>query len=137
MVEFQVLTRPVALYNEVKLKNPDSKFPGRQVVRTWRSHCRGLGFSPWSGNQDPASHKARPKKKQPAPPNPIRLQIFFQLRIFLSLSYINVMKLSIRQRTVEVCKKAALLLWAVHITLLMKMAIVKLSEVILILRSFI
>ena len=38
-------------------------FPGSPVVRTWRFHCHGPWFSPWSGNQDPASHTVWPKQQ--------------------------------------------------------------------------
>ena len=33
------------------------EFPGGPVVRTLRFHCQRHGFNPWSGNQDPTSHK--------------------------------------------------------------------------------
>ena len=38
--------------------------PGSPVVRTWPFHCCGPGFNPWSGNKDPASREAQPKKKE-------------------------------------------------------------------------
>ena len=34
------------------------------MVRTPRFHCRGHGFNPWSGNQDPASREVWPKGKK-------------------------------------------------------------------------
>ena len=40
------------------------EFPSGSVVRTRGFHCRGPGFNPWSGNQDPASCVARPKEKK-------------------------------------------------------------------------
>ena len=39
------------------------KFRGSPVVRTQCFHCCGLGFNPWSGNQDSASHVSWPKYK--------------------------------------------------------------------------
>ena len=44
------------------------KFPGGPVVRTRHSHCRGPGFDPWSGNQDPKglAAKKNPKTKKTA-----------------------------------------------------------------------
>ena len=41
-----------------KLKDCAWEFPGGPVVRTPCFHCRGHGFDPWSGNQDPASRGA-------------------------------------------------------------------------------
>ena len=35
-------------------------FAGTPVVRTHHCHCCGPGLSPWSGNEDPASHAAQP-----------------------------------------------------------------------------
>ena len=32
------------------------------MVRTRRFHCYGLRFNPWSGNEDPISHKLQPRK---------------------------------------------------------------------------
>ena len=32
------------------------------MLRTLRSHCRGHGFNPWSGNQDPTYHVAQPRE---------------------------------------------------------------------------
>ena len=46
-------------------KSPSWEFPGGPVVRTPPSHCRGPRFNPWSGNWDPTSHEAWPKKKHP------------------------------------------------------------------------
>ena len=51
----------------LELKNKISKIknwgiPGDPAVRTLRFHCREAGFSPWSGNKDPASHAVRPRK---------------------------------------------------------------------------
>ena len=39
-------------------------FPGSLEVRTPCCHCRGSGFNPWSGNEDPTSHMAWPKKSR-------------------------------------------------------------------------
>ena len=36
-------------------------FPGSPVVKTLSFHCRGHGFDPWSGNQDPTSCVVKPK----------------------------------------------------------------------------
>lgn len=53
------------------------------------------------------------------------------MRIFLGLSHINVTELRVTDKEQQKSvRTAALPLWAVCITLLMKMAIVKLSEVI-------
>ena len=46
------------------VKKPPQDFPGSPVVRTQHFHCRGPGFNPWSGNWDPASLAAWPKKKK-------------------------------------------------------------------------
>ena len=35
-------------------------FPGGPVAGTQHYHCYGPGLSPWSGNEDPASHMAQP-----------------------------------------------------------------------------
>ena len=40
------------------------EFPGCPVVRTLYFHCQGRRFNPWSGNKDPASCLARPKKNK-------------------------------------------------------------------------
>ena len=32
------------------------------MVRTLHFHCRGHGFDPWSGNEDPACHTAKKQK---------------------------------------------------------------------------
>ena len=37
---------------------------GSLVVRTLHFYCRGRGFDPWSGNEDPASQEAEPKKEK-------------------------------------------------------------------------
>ena len=42
---------------------PHGKFTGCPVVKTQGFHCCGLGFDPWSGNEDPASRAMQPKKK--------------------------------------------------------------------------
>ena len=39
------------------------KFLGSPVVRTQCFHYCGFGFTPWSGNQDSASHVSWPKYK--------------------------------------------------------------------------
>ena len=39
-------------------------FPGGPVVKTPCSQCRGHGFDPWSGNEDPTCHTAWPKKRK-------------------------------------------------------------------------
>ena len=33
------------------------------MVKTLHFHCRGQGFDPWSGNEDPACHAVGQKKK--------------------------------------------------------------------------
>ena len=38
-------------------------FPGGPVVRTLCLQCRGCGFDPRSGNQDPTCFMVRPKNK--------------------------------------------------------------------------
>ena len=40
-------------------------FPYGPLVRTQSFHYCGLGFNPWSGNEDPTSYMARPEKKVP------------------------------------------------------------------------
>ena len=39
-------------------------FHGVAVVKTVHFHCRGHGFYPWSGNQDPTCFAAWPNKTQ-------------------------------------------------------------------------
>ena len=39
-------------------------FPGGPVVKTPHFHCRGHGFNPWQGSQDPACFVAKKKKKK-------------------------------------------------------------------------
>ena len=39
-------------------------FPGCAVVRTLCIHCRGHGFKPWSGNEDPTCPVLWQKKKK-------------------------------------------------------------------------
>ena len=39
-------------------------FPGGPVVRTPCFHCRGHGFHPWSGSEDPTCQLAWPKKEK-------------------------------------------------------------------------
>ena len=34
------------------------------MVKTLHVQCRGCGFDPWSGNQDPTCRVARPKKQK-------------------------------------------------------------------------
>ena len=36
-------------------------FPGGPVVKIPCFQCRGLGFNPWPGNEDPTCHVVRPK----------------------------------------------------------------------------
>ena len=38
--------------------------PRGPVVKTPPFHCRGHGFDPWPGNQDPTCHTAWQKKKK-------------------------------------------------------------------------
>ena len=46
------------------VKKSGWEFPGGPVVRTPCFHCRGPGFDPWSGNEDPTSCAAGQKKKK-------------------------------------------------------------------------
>ena len=39
-------------------------FPGGPVIKTPHFHCRGPGFHPWSGNQNPTYHMAQQRKKK-------------------------------------------------------------------------
>jgi len=43
------------------------EFPGGPEVRTQHFHCRGPGFSPWSGSLNPTSHTVQPKAKYQNP----------------------------------------------------------------------
>ena len=52
------------LYNKSQSQVILWEFPGGLVVGILGSHCRGPGFNPWSGNRDPASCVARPKRKK-------------------------------------------------------------------------
>ena len=38
-------------------------FPDGPVAKTPHFYCRGHGFNPWLGNQDPACHMVWPPKK--------------------------------------------------------------------------
>ena len=40
-------------------------FPGGPVVKTLRFHCRGRGFDPWLGNQDPTCCMVWQEKEKP------------------------------------------------------------------------
>ena len=42
-------------------------FPGGPVVKTLCCHCRGCGFDPCSGNQDPTCHVAQNKNHHSLP----------------------------------------------------------------------
>ena len=44
-------------------------FPWQSSVKTLSCQCRGPGFDPWLGNQDPACHLAGPKKPKHLPIN--------------------------------------------------------------------
>lgn len=46
-----------------KNKTDFREFLGGPVTGTWRFHCLGPGFDPWSGTGDPAGFAQRPKKK--------------------------------------------------------------------------
>ena len=39
-------------------------FPGGSVDKTPHIHCRGHGFDPWLGNEDPARHTVQSKNKR-------------------------------------------------------------------------
>ena len=43
-------------------RNSLQDFPGGPVVKTPCFHCRGHGFDPWLGKQDPTCHVSGPKK---------------------------------------------------------------------------
>ena len=53
------------LCSDVTSSKRDSRdFPGGPVVKTPLFLCRGHGFEPWSGNEDPICHMAWPKNKK-------------------------------------------------------------------------
>ena len=39
-------------------------FPVGQMVKNPCSHCRGHGFHPWAGNEDPACYTVQPRKQE-------------------------------------------------------------------------
>ena len=43
------------------LKTADKDFPSGPVFKTVHFQCKGCGFDPWLGNQDPTCHAAPPK----------------------------------------------------------------------------
>ena len=55
------------MYTLKKKKNTEEKgwgFSGDPVIGALCFHCRGHGFSPWSGHWDPTYFKVRTKKKK-------------------------------------------------------------------------
>ena len=53
---------------------------GGPVVRILHFHCRGHGFNPWLGNQDPACCIAQKRKKN---------EIKFKIQLFSHTSHIS------------------------------------------------